>query len=735
MMEQQSCKSDIEIWGGIECTINRIGDTYYDQLHYSGHYLRKDDIDLFADLGLKSFRYPILWERHYSNQKSAVNWHPIEENLEKLRGHGIRPIAGLVHHGSGPFDTNILDESFVNGLEAFAGEVARRFPWIEYYTPVNEPLTTARFCGLYGHWFPHTQDDFLFYKILLNECKATVKAMAAIRKINPNAKLIQTEDVGKAYSTPLLKYQADFENERRWVSYDLLCGKLKKGYRMWDHMIWLGFKEEELLFFSENPCPPDLLGVNHYLTSERFLDENISKYPPHTHGGNGQHQYADVEAVRVDLNVATGPEILIQEVWDRFHIPIAITEVQLSCTREQQLRWLKSIWEGAKKLKSKGVDIRAVTPWSLLGAFGWNHLLTKNHHEYELGVFDVRGGQPRPTALAKMIKVMATGQDFEHPLLEEEGWWKKPGRLFYFPFSERPELPAENKTIEFIKEIRPVLIIGKNGTLGKAFSIACNERDVLYRLLGRADLDICNPEMIRDVILKNNPWAIINAAGYVRVDDAESDAEKCFLDNMQGPTILAEICRQMDVRLLTFSSDLVFDGKKRMPYLESDFTAPLNIYGQSKAAAETKILSVNPEALIIRTSAFFGPWDLYNFVTVTLKVLKTNQHIDAAADAMISPTYVPDLTHASLDLLMDDACGIWHLANDSGLSWSDFARQVADRANLDKRLINVVPLQSLNYKAQRPAYSVLKSEKGILLPTLDSALDRFFVERKDTTVV
>src|SRR3954453_4523685 len=200
---------EIEIWGGVECTINRVGDDYFDQLEFSGHYNRGIyDINLIATLGIKMLRYPILWER--STQNPEQHWLFVKKSLNQLYKHGITPIAGLVHHGSGPRHVNFFDGSFENGLAAYAGAVATKFPWLEYYTPVNEPLTTARFCGLYGHWYPHGKDDYTFYKILLSECKATVMAMEAVRSINPNAKLIQTETLQNAYTTPFLSYQPHF---------------------------------------------------------------------------------------------------------------------------------------------------------------------------------------------------------------------------------------------------------------------------------------------------------------------------------------------------------------------------------------------------------------------------------------------------------------------------------------------------------------------------------------------
>jgi dTDP-4-dehydrorhamnose reductase len=138
----------------------------------------------------------------------------------------IEPVAGLLHHGSGPAYTNLADPLFAEKLASYAGQVARKFPWIKYYTPVNEPLTTARFSGMYGLWYPHKTDTKSFLVMLLNQLKAVSLSMAEIRKVNPSAKLVQTEDLAKIHSTALLAYQRDFENLRRWLSFDLLCGKL-----------------------------------------------------------------------------------------------------------------------------------------------------------------------------------------------------------------------------------------------------------------------------------------------------------------------------------------------------------------------------------------------------------------------------------------------------------------------------------------------------------------------------
>lgn len=168
----------------------------------------------------------------------------------------------------------LLDPQFPEEFARYARAVAERYPWLDAYTPVNEPLTTARFSGLYGLWYPHARDRRIFLQILFAQCRATVLAMRAIREINPSAELLQTEDLGTIYSTPALAYQAAYENERRWLTWDLLCGRLKRGHALWTSMLDAGASESELEWFLENPCSPDVIGIDHYLSSDRFQDEH-----------------------------------------------------------------------------------------------------------------------------------------------------------------------------------------------------------------------------------------------------------------------------------------------------------------------------------------------------------------------------------------------------------------------------------------------------------------------------
>lgn len=133
----------VELWAGIECTVNRVGDRFFDQLERNGHYSRTEDLEQFAALGVKAIRYPVVWERIAPGGIDCADWSWTDDRLNRLRELDIRPIAGLVHHGSGPASTSLIDPQFGEKLAQFARAVATRYPWIDAYTPINEPLTTA----------------------------------------------------------------------------------------------------------------------------------------------------------------------------------------------------------------------------------------------------------------------------------------------------------------------------------------------------------------------------------------------------------------------------------------------------------------------------------------------------------------------------------------------------------------------------------------------------------------
>ena len=709
----------LEVWVGLECTVNRVGDRWFDQCEKNGHTERMEDLDRFASLGARRIRYPVLWETAQGSRPDGeydFSW--AIPRLARLKGLGLEPIAGLCHHGSGPQTTSLVDDSFPEKLARYARAVAEEFPWIGDYTPVNEPLTTARFSGLYGVWYPHGHDNATMIRCLLNEVKGTVLAMREIRKINPEARLVQTDDMGRAQGTPPMFARVAFENERRWLTFDLLFGRVGRHHPLWKWLTANGASESELDWLQENPCPPDVIGINHYPLSNRFLDHRAELYPKQFRCEGGTP--GDGENMRrADLG---GPQLfelypdetqckyippmeIYREVCARYDADVAVTEVHIDGPRESQLRWLNEVWQGAKALREEGARMTAVTVWSLLGSFDWNCLCSQCRFYYEPGIFDIRPREPRPTAIASMTRALATEGEYRHPVLEKPWKWA----------SAPAALP-----------MRPLLVIG-SGTLGTAFARNAYQRNLDYVLLSNRDVDLTDADSVRSVLRRHHPWAVVNAFG-CGVDAAERQPERAFVENVVGSEILASECHRLGVPLLAFSSDLVFgggsDAERRVPYTEEDAPSPVNVFGHTKVEMETRVLGSHPGTLVVRTGPFFSPWDTGSFVVAALKKIAEGAQVKAPDDLVTNFTYVPDLVSNCIDLLVDGTEGVAHLNNSGEISWATLVRRAASRLSLDEGLVMASAASDMAFSARRPSYSALASNRLSLLPPIDEVLER-----------
>ena len=675
----------LQIWAGVECTVTRVEDTFRDQLVYAGHDRRPDDLDRFAALGIAAIRYPVLWERTAPDGLDRADWRWADERLGRLRDLGIRPIVGLVHHGSGPRGADLLAPGFVAGLAAFAGAVAERYPWVDAYTPVNEPGTTARFSTLYGHWYPHRRDDSAFARAMLHQSLATAAAMRAVRAHNPTAQLVQTEDLGRTWSTPPLADQAAFTNERRWLGFDLLCGQVGPGHPLWEYLTTIGLSERDVAPLRDAPCPPDVIGVNHYLTSERYLDDRLDRYPAHLHGGNARQAYVDVEAVRARPEGFEGVGAVLREAWARYRIPVAVTEAHLGCTREEQVRWLAEVWRETEAARDDGVDARAVTVWSLLGAFDWNSLLTRRDDHYEPGVFDLRAPTPRPTALAAMVRDLASGRPPSHPVLAAPGWWRRAERFAIWPGAPERR-PAETPG-------PPVLLVG-DGPLVSCLARSCRERGLAFASVGSSAHVLS--------AMRRRPWAVI--LGSVLAPDVSG--------------AWAAACAASGTALAVFSPDRVFDGAAGRPYLEDDPVSPRTRTGRLAAATERRVTTVHPWPLIVRHGPLFGTDRPEDPLRALLAEVTQGGSANAPDRAIVSPTFAPDLAEAVLDLLVDRETGVWHLPNPGQATWVDLLRRVADLAGREA----LVALE-VDAPADRVCVA-LESQRGWPMPPLEDALAR-----------
>ncbi|MFC5848935.1 sugar nucleotide-binding protein [Deinococcus petrolearius] len=703
----------LEVWIGVECTLNRVGETFLNQIERSGHLDRLTDLDALAGLGARRIRYPVLWEQVAPSDPETPDWRWTDERLGRLRELRLDPIATLLHHGSGPRYTSLLDPEFPTKLADYARQVARRYPWITNYTPVNEPLTTARFSGLYGVWYPHHTSEESFVRMLLNECRGTVLAMQAIREVQPHAQLVQTDDLGKAQATAVMQPEADFQNERRWLAYDLLCGRVGPEHPLWSYLMSSGASAAEVEWFRDHPCVPDVIGVDYYVTSERFLDERVSLYPERFR--NATH--ADIEAVRV-CHQLTGLEALLRETWERYGRPVAVTEAHLGCTREEQLRWFEMMWQAAERARDGGADIRAVTSWAALGSFDWNSLHTAFNGYYESGAFDVRSGVPRPTALARLLQTRAAGDVPQHPALRAPGFWERPERFFYPPVGSPAASPPR------LQAARALCILG-TGFLARSLAQLCQERGLAYRMLPSEALNASQADILEHLSVTGQPWAVVNASGYGQIDEAERHTRQFFQTHVVGLTRWASVCRAQGVQFLTFSSDQVFEGESATPYTEWGTPSPVNAYGRAKWQAERRVLEAHPGALIVRSSGLFGIRQGKDLLGEALGVLKGGGQVHLDHEHCFSPTYLPDLVHASLDLLIDGESGLWHLVNQGQSTWGDLVGTMAERLGLSRQQVR--PLTGLpSRQVARPRYSVMRSDRGQLLPSLRQALDHYY---------
>ena len=432
----------MQLWGGLECTVNRVGDAWMDQMERCGHYARGGDFEHIAALGFKTLRYGLHWERFCK----AGTFDIFAEPLAAMQRLGIEPIVGLVHHGSGPADTDLLDPRFPEKLAVYARRLAERFPQLRRYTPVNEPQTTARFSALYGHWYPHERSFRGYARALVNQIKASVLAMRAVRTVRPDAEFVTTEDGGKTWSTEPLRSLCEEREARRWIGLDLLCGRVDRAHPLFTFLTANGIPEQEILWFADNPCPPSVIGLNYYLTSDRFLDHKVWNYPDWLAGGDtGDEPLVDIEAVRVRKDGIAGAGSILTEAWNRYNIPVAITECHLGGGRDgDPVRWLGEVWGEAQQARARGVDVAAVTVWSLLGSWDWCSLVCCDNGVYEPGVFDIRGGHPVPTPIASAVRRLAEGKRLA---ITGKGWWRQPDRFTFEPVGEHSDAETPELTL------------------------------------------------------------------------------------------------------------------------------------------------------------------------------------------------------------------------------------------------------------------------------------------------
>lgn len=280
-----------------------------------------------------------------------------------------------------------------------------------------------------------------------------------------------------------------------------------------------------------------------------------------------------------------------------------------------------------------------------------------------------------------------------------------------------------------------VMVIGHKGMLGRDLMKLLDKK---YTLSGAdcEDLDIRQIESVRSCMAAHRPEAVINAAAYTNVDEAESN-EKLAMDvNGNGAGNIAKVAAEMGLKkMVHISTDYVFDGNKKGPYLEDDPAGPVGVYGRSKLEGERQVLEAFPGAIIARTAWLYGRGGK-NFVETIIRLAGERDRLTVVNDQHGSPTWTADLSRGIAALMDADARGVVHVTNSGQTTWFDFAAAIVEMAGIKGVTVEPMSSDKLDRPAKRPANSVLDGSKfakltGAPMPHWRIALEKYMAERAE----
>jgi dTDP-4-dehydrorhamnose reductase len=275
-----------------------------------------------------------------------------------------------------------------------------------------------------------------------------------------------------------------------------------------------------------------------------------------------------------------------------------------------------------------------------------------------------------------------------------------------------------------------LLVTGGAGMLGQAVAAAATRLGHDVVALSRAELDVTDADHVRRVVAAAEPRAVVNCAAWTDVDGAETAEAAATAINGEGAGNVARAAAASGARLGQVSTDYVFDGAKREPWLESDPVAPLQAYGRTKLAGELAVAAANAEHAIVRTAWLFGAGGP-NFVETMLRLGAERDEVTVVTDQRGGPTWTGHLAPALVEIAERRGdVGVFHAAGAGECSWYEFAVEILDRARLRCRAVPTTS-EAFARPARRPAYSVLGTERapGVGLPPWPDGLAAYLAER------
>jgi len=260
-----------------------------------------------------------------------------------------------------------------------------------------------------------------------------------------------------------------------------------------------------------------------------------------------------------------------------------------------------------------------------------------------------------------------------------------------------------------------VLVTGAGGQLGQDFCDVLRRQGVEFLATDYPQMDFLQPESIREGVREAAPQWVVNCAAYTQVDKAEQDRKRAYIINRDAARVLAESAASVDAAVLHLSTDFVFSGQHGQPYLETDTTGPLSVYGQSKQEGEAAVLEACANSIVLRTAWLYGARG-QNFVKTMLRLAGEREEIRVVADQVGAPTWTRDLADAMWQLMQKQQTGLFHYCNEGQASWYEFACAIMEEARVlgyPLKVEQVIPITTSEYPtpATRPAYSVLSRTK------------------------
>ena len=339
-----------------------------DEMEKTGHNQRwKEDFNLVKELGIEFLRYgPPYYKVHLG--PGQYDWSFTDETFKYLQELNITPIVDLCHFGVPDWIGGFQNGEWPVHFAQYAKDFAKRFPYLQFYTPVNEIFIAATFSAQWGWWNERRTDDRSFVTALKNICKANVLAMKAILEVQPQATFIQSESSEYFHSEhPDCLPQAEFLNQKRFLSLDLTYG-YPVSVIMYEYLLQNGMTKEEYQWFrNQDITARCIMGNDYYWTNEHMVHHDG------TTSASGE---------------ILGYYVITHQYFQRYHLPVMHTETNIK--EPDSVNWLKKEWANAYRLKQDGVPLVGFTWYSLVDQVDWDTALREdNGRVNELGLYDL----------------------------------------------------------------------------------------------------------------------------------------------------------------------------------------------------------------------------------------------------------------------------------------------------------------------------------------------------------